>query len=103
MDNNLIAKLKYLKEKYEPEGFIILGVFGSYARNDQNKSSDIDILYKVEDKNYEKYPGWKFIELYDQIKADIEAELKLKADLADFDALNDIGKKYILPEVYYVA
>ena len=72
MDNNLIAKLKQLKEKYQPEGFIILGVFGSYARNEQ-------------------------------IKADIEAELKLKADLADYDALNDIGKKYILPEVYYVA
>ena len=72
MDNNLIAKLKQLKEKYQPEGFIILGVFGSYARNEQ-------------------------------IKADIEAELKLKADLADYDALNDIGKKYILPDVYYVA
>lgn len=36
------------------------------------------------------------------IKKEIESELGIKIDLANRRALDDIGKKYILPEVVYV-
>ena len=32
--NEILQKLKELKPKYEEEGFLILGLFGSYARDE---------------------------------------------------------------------
>jgi predicted nucleotidyltransferase len=101
--NEIISKLKIIKEKYDDEGFIILGYFGSFARGDQDIKSDIDILYKLNDTAIEKYPGFRFMELYGKAKADLERELGLKVDLAERNSLSSIGEKYILPEVRYVA
>ena len=48
--NNFMTKeyiLDYLgsvKEKYQDEGFYIKALFGSYARNEANANSDVDIL-----------------------------------------------------------
>jgi len=44
-----------LKEKY---GVIEIGIFGSYVRNEQKKTSDIDILVK-----FEKPLGLEFVNL----------------------------------------
>ena len=43
----IIQKLKELKNIYLNEGFEIVGLFGSYAKNTQSKYSDIDIAYKI--------------------------------------------------------
>ena len=39
----ILQILKELKPKYEAEGFEILGLFGSYARDEATESSDVDI------------------------------------------------------------
>jgi predicted nucleotidyltransferase len=96
-------KLRALKKKYEPEGFIIVGVFGSVARGEDTEQSDIDILYVCNDALFKKYKGWDFFGYYEKIKAEFEKELGRKVDLADQSALNKIGKKYILPELFYVS
>jgi predicted nucleotidyltransferase len=36
-----------MKRKYEPEGFVIIGIFGSYSRGEQTQKSDIDILFEM--------------------------------------------------------
>jgi len=46
--NDIVVKLKELKPKYEQEGLILIGLFGSYAKDNQNSFSDIDIAYKVD-------------------------------------------------------
>jgi hypothetical protein len=38
---NILQTLKELKPKYEAEGFEILGIFGSYARDEATESSDV--------------------------------------------------------------
>lgn len=45
--NEILQKLKSIKPEYQPEGVDILGVFGSYARNEADKDSDIDILIET--------------------------------------------------------
>jgi len=95
-DSDVIQRIK---QCYEPEGFVILGVFGSFARGEETGESDIDILYACTDTAYEKYPGWEFFRLYEQVKHDLEQALGRKVDLADRDGLHDTAKKYILPEV----
>ena len=49
---SLLSMLKRLKPKYEREGIVILGLFGSYAQNKQTPFSDIDIIYHLD---YEKF------------------------------------------------
>ena len=45
MEIELLNKIKIEKEKLLEDGFKIIGVFGSYAKNTQTKDSDIDWLY----------------------------------------------------------
>jgi len=102
MNNEIIKKIQLLKQKYSSEGFIVLGIFGSYARGEETEQSDIDILYELTESFYKKYPGWNVFPVIDKIGNEIKNELKRKIDLANKNALNEIGKKYILPEVFYV-
>ncbi len=45
----LRAQLPYLRERYH---ITTLGLFGSYARNEQTPDSDVDLVYELE-------PGYK--------------------------------------------
>lgn len=103
MNQDILDKIKLLKMKYEPEGFIILGVFGSYSRGEETEESDLDILYDLTHTAYEKYPGMRFFAFYEKIKTDIRETLNIPVDLADIGSLKKIGEKYLLPEVVYVS
>jgi uncharacterized protein len=102
MDKRIRDTISNIRHKYEPEGFIILGVFGSVARGDDREGSDVDILYRCDSGVSSKYSGLRFFALYEQVKTDLETLLGRRVDLADINGLNEIGKKYILPEVLYV-
>ena len=70
-----------------------IGIFGSYVRGDQKKSSDIDVLVE-----FKEAPGlFKFLELEERL----QTILKVKVDLVMKSALKpQIGKR-ILSEVVY--
>ncbi|MBC8236879.1 MAG: nucleotidyltransferase domain-containing protein [Helicobacteraceae bacterium] len=81
--NEILSKLKELKPKYEKEGLIILGLFGSYAKNTPTKFSDIDVVYKLDyDKFSLKYKGGfaKLLRIED-IKKELQAIFKTQIDL----------------------
>jgi len=46
-----------MKQILMQEGFVIDGLFGSYARGDFSKESDVDILYHVEKPFMQKASG----------------------------------------------
>ena len=102
MDTKLEAKMLKLKNKYAIEGFVIQGIFGSYARDEETKNSDIDILYKLNDSFYKRYLGWEALGRIEDIKKEIEGVLGVTVDFANRNGLSKIGEKYILPEVAYV-
>lgn len=74
--------LKKLKPKYESEGILLLGLFGSYAQNTQTPLSDIDILYHLDyEKFSQKYQdGFSKLIRLDEIKKDLENQFKTKVD-----------------------
>jgi len=81
--NEILLKLKELKPQYEKEGLIILGLFGSYAKDTQTKFSDIDIAYKLDyDKFSQKYKGGfaKLLRI-DDIKKELQNIFKTSIDL----------------------
>lgn len=70
-----------------------IGVFGSYARGEQEELSDIDILVE-----FSAPVGWEFIDLLDYL----EDVLGLKVDLVTPNALRPQFKEKVLSEVAYV-
>ena len=68
------------------------GIFGSYARGEAKKRSDIDILIKVK-------RGKKF-SLFDLVGLQMELEKKLgkKVDLLTYNGISPYLKKYILED-----
>ena len=67
------------------------GIFGSYARGDYKKNSDIDILVEVK--------GRKF-SLFDLVGLEIELKevLKKNVDLLTYNGINHLIKERILRE-----
>jgi len=80
---DILIQLKKLKTKYEQEGLIILGLFGSYANDTQNKFSDIDVVYKLDyDTFSQKYKdGFTKLLRINDIKSELQKIFKKKIDL----------------------
>jgi predicted nucleotidyltransferase len=102
MNQKVLATIKSLKEKLQAEGFIIDGIFGSYARGEANAESDIDILYHLDDNFYKNYNGFIGFKRLDEIKELIGKHTNTKIDLAPKNNLSKTAQKYILSEVIYV-
>lgn len=102
MDSEILEKLRELKEIYKKDGFIIEAIFGSYARGDYTKESDVDILYYLNEDFYKKYVGFSGFKKLEDIKSFISQTLHKKVDLAPKTNLSKTGKKYILKDLVYV-
>ncbi len=87
---------KHVKELREKYGVKEIGVFGSYVRGEQKKSSDIDIL--VEFYPHAEMDLIKFVELEDYLSQ----LLGTKVDLVMKSALKPRIGKRILKEVVYI-
>ena len=88
-------ELKQLKEKvtpiFEKYGVIRAGVFGSFARGETTKKSDIDFLIKFGPRT----------SLFDLggMKIDLEEKLKKEVDLVSVRAVNKRLKPYIMADL----
>ncbi len=79
-------KLAILKDYFNTKPVLKAYLFGSYARNEANDQSDIDILVYLD---YSKRIGLGFV----QMQIDLEKILKTKVDLVSSNGLS----KYIAP------
>jgi uncharacterized protein len=87
-------KLKELKPILNQNFFVNrIGYFGSYARNEQSKDSDVDILV-----SFSRPIGWEFFDLQEFL----EKELDLKVDLVSENGLKEQLKDIILNSVKYI-
>ena len=81
--SDILKAIKELKPTYAKEGVILLGLFGSYAKDTQTKFSDIDIAYKLDyDKFSTKYKdGFSKLLRIEDIKQELQALFKTPIDL----------------------
>jgi predicted nucleotidyltransferase len=86
---------QYREELRQSYGVAQIGIFGSYARGDQNRRSDVDILVEFEEghKTFDNYIGLKFF---------LEEVLRLKVDLVLKNAVRREIKERIFSEAIYV-
>ncbi|MBI4645797.1 MAG: nucleotidyltransferase family protein [Bacteroidia bacterium] len=84
---------KFLKTKF---GVIKIGIFGSYAREEQTDKSDIDIIVEFEENTENLYD--KKFELHKYLTS----LFKSKIDLCREGAIKPIFKSLILKDAIYV-
>lgn len=94
LQKDIENKLKALKPTLSARFFVDkIGYFGSFARNEQTDSSDLDIIV-----SFRKPLGWAFFDLQEFL----ETELERKVDLVSIKALKEQLRDMILNEVKYV-
>ena len=89
---SILTSLKeVIKRDYKAE---VIGLFGSYVRGEQRKSSDIDVLVIFLDD----------ASLFDLVGlADfLEEELKIKVDIVPIDTIRKEIKEDVLREAVYI-
>lgn len=90
----LINKLSDLKPHLKKEyGVKEIGIFGSYAKDNPNEESDIDILV-----SFDKQVGWSFFSL----ELFLEEVFQKKIDLVTPNALKEQIKDSIMNGVNYI-
>jgi predicted nucleotidyltransferase len=88
--NKLVEHKQRLYSRY---GLSNIAIFGSYAKNQQNDRSDLDILVE-----FNKPIGIDFIDLAEEL----EQILSIKVDLVSRRGLKERHFKAIEKELYYV-
>jgi len=83
-------ELPYLKEKFKVRS---IGIFGSYVRGEQTKTSDLDLLVEFD----APVGFFKFIDLEDYLSE----KLMVKVDLVTPEALKPLIKTHIIEEAVY--
>jgi len=81
-----------LAEKF---GVIEIAIFGSYARGEQRKDSDVDLIVDFKE-------GWKTFDNYMDLKFYLEELFGKKVDLVIKSAINPRIKPFIIEEAIYV-
>jgi predicted nucleotidyltransferase len=85
----ILKSLKqYIKQNYKAE---IIGIFGSFVRNEQKQGSDIDILVKF----YENATLFDFIGL----SIFLEEKLGIRVDIVPQDVVREEIKENIMHQV----
>ncbi len=91
MENKDIEKIKSKIVKIlKKHGIVRAGLFGSFARGENKKKSDVDILIEV-DKN-RKFSLLDFVGL----KLELEDVLKKKVDLVEYSVIKKRIRNQIL-------
>ncbi len=92
----IVERIRANKIKLKEFGVNSIGLFGSYARNEQTDHSDLDLLidFEPEKENFDNL--MRTYDLMESVFRDVKVEIVTKNGLSEF-----IGP-YILKEAEYV-
>ena len=92
----ILSYLTLNKEQFKAKYHLIrIGIFGSYARNEQSDKSDIDIIVEFEDNTSNLY------ELKQNLKQEIQLKFNVPVDICREKYIKSIFKSQILSEALY--
>ena len=91
----IIAILKKFKaESASKYGITSLGLFGSFARNEQRETSDVDVFVTLKESDF-------FV--LERIKEELESLIHSNIDIVNYrDSLRNSFKQNILNDAIYV-
>jgi predicted nucleotidyltransferase len=98
----ILNTLKEINPSIEKDGIKLLGLFGSYSRNEATENSDIDILIETTPIFLEKNKGLKAFLKLEELKNNLENIFAKKIDIIDKQGLIQKNNTYILNKAIYV-
>ena len=99
--DEILKYLKTFKESSQNKFFTEIGLFGSYARNQADVFSDIDVAVKV-DKNYlNQHDVWDYFDAINEMKMNLLKRFNLQSDVFDLDSSTTLVEK-IKKDIIYV-
>jgi uncharacterized protein len=90
--DEILRRLEENRETIRGFGVRRLGIFGSYARNEQREASDMDFLVEFERKTFDNYMDLKFF---------LEGLFGRRVDLVIADAVKPRLRRPIFEETVY--
>jgi hypothetical protein len=94
---DILNYLKSQQDKYSNKfGIKFIGVFGSFARDEANDKSDIDILYEIEENK--KLSIFNYLKLVNEL----ENSFHKKVDLVRSATLKPQIKDYVYQDLLHV-
>ncbi len=101
---DVLPIVQEMKVNYAKEGVELLGIFGSFARAEEDIYSDIDIAYNLNFSLFDKFyhDGFSKLLRLQAIREEMEEKLHKKVDLLSLKNTNDMIKARILKEIVYV-
>ena len=82
----ILDYLKEIKPELKEYGIEKIALFGSFATNQQNVYSDIDIAIKKEDGFLENNTAYEYFDIVSKIKTKILLSLHRNSDIFDLDS-----------------
>ncbi len=90
MSRHLQALMRKMKPILRRNGVVRAGIFGSYARGEAGKTSDLDVLIE--------FKGRKSLLDLAGLEIELEGTLSKKVDVQTYNALHPLLKDKILKE-----
>ena len=100
--NDVFEILKRYKYRFEDDGVLIVGLFGSFSRDSADETSDVDVLIETKPLFSKKYKGLRAIVKLSEIREFLEKQFQRDVDLIDKDILVKNTNKHILQKAIYV-
>ena len=97
----ILHYLKEIKPELEEYGIAKIALFGSFATNQQNVYSDIDIAIEKKNDFLQNHAAYEYFDIVSKIKAKIRFALHRNSDVFDLDSDSSF-KDSIKNEIIYV-
>jgi len=98
----ILQILHRYNEKHNTNGFSLVSLFGSYARDENDIFSDIDLTYKINHEKFYKDDAFAKLAKIDEIKKELQNKLHRKVDLIPANTKNRLIKKNIKNEEIFI-
>jgi len=100
--NVILQTLKKFQPIFSKEDVKLLGLFGSYARDEARENSDIDILIETTPSFLKKNRGFSAFVKLDELRELLKQSLGRDVDIVDKRGLLDNNNTFILNRTIYV-
>ena len=93
--------LAEMKKEWGEIGVDKIGLFGSYAKENADPFSDIDIAIKLNESYLDEHDVWAYFDLLENIRETLQKRFSRKVDIFDLNSNNTPIKESILKDLIY--
>jgi len=101
LQQEILNYLKSFKESSQNKLFTEIGLFGSYAKNQADSYSDIDVAVRVNQEYLKTHDVWDYFDALKEIQTGLLKKFHRKSDIFDLDSASPLKKK-IMKDIIYV-